>query len=1515
MEHKMHEVNPFEQTALGPEGSGPLENLQAPSRVPQSKSTSGSPLSSSAELSFLRPFGPFTRVEPLSEQGAMGLVARGYNAAFDRWELLKFLRSEHAQNVEIFRQFQREGRILAKLSHPNVVQVFAIYALDGHPCLAMEFLEGESLQAYGVRHAWRLPLARWYELLLAAARGLSAAHEVGLLHRDLKPENLFVLEERRGGVGGLKLIDFGLATADRSRKDVSHDALLVAGLSGGTPLFMAPELWKQQEASPRTDLFALGMTFFVAATGKLPYTPGNTIPEVMRAVCDEQPFPDIRTLRPDMPAPLAGVLRRLLAKRPEERYESAVELVTALVAASAEARVRRVPGSGPYRGLSSFSASERDVFFGRETEVVEALERLRAQGGLVLVGPSGSGKSSLAHAGIVPAIEEGALGGGILFRSTCFEPRSRPLTSLAAALSRALSSPEDEVLATLRATPEGLGPLLRKALPPGAGLLLVVDQLEEIATLAVDAGEVNAFVRALGSLTEVSVPELRLLATLRVDLMDRLFSQEPLRPLLTRGFYPVRPLLGDGLRRALTGPAQAAGYSFEDPALINSILDDVARSSAGLPLLSFAMAAWWQARDEERKILPSAAWNALGGLAGALARHGDSVLAGMGHEERSAAEQILLRLVSAENTRARAPRSTLLDPAAVGTGAERALDRLLQSKLLHEANGEIELAHESLISHWPALRELLQTSGEDRAFRERVALASREWDSQGRPAGALWSKEQAVRLLRWFGKTPSALDQTELAFIEAVRSHQLRRKFLLRIGGVAMVVAVCTLVLATKRSERELRMQLTEATRKASQLELDYRKAEGARLRSLAERQLTENPSRALATAFESYEKSPDPVLDILAWRARYRGLSYPLPLHQRGARFAVFSGKSDWLATGGGDGAVFFQSVSGPETVLVKPSREAQAVPRSVAFSDDTLAVGFSSGELMLARGPQFSPRVLTECEGSVEQVGWMGGRLLIRCGGSTGKLLQYEMETQRCHELAHGDLVGMAVTQDGSLGVGAYRSGKLTLVNRKGEVSEAEAPPGALALVALAPSGERLVVAAQDGTIRWASVKAGRPEAFQTLSEGIHGPPLALGVGPEGVIFAVSSSHQARLWLGGRSVIFEKAAPVFTWSARHFLLLLANTDDDVLLISLHNGEVVGRLQGSTGPITGIHTTRLGTWAVVSSEDGATRGYRLEDCSTLVTRGPLPSPPATCAVSPDGAAVACADAQALTVTPVYGSAGGLKEARSLPLNEAPRLVAVGPRGEHLAWAVANRWTLDDRALPGLSSPSVLQLSEHYVALGGTDEGGHGKLLLAPLQDGTPRWIQPDAPLAALTFSREGNRLAALTTTGHALILDPASGAMSQSFSLESARLEGEPTALSLSDEGDLLAVGSAGGVVATLGLAGKAPRRVMKFSARIDCLAWAQAGRALAVATADQRRYALDTETGQWFPTGHGSPTVACARSPIDDRFTHVFRDGSIYLRLIDTSPLTMSQPPEPTLDPRTMPLTKWPGFPAVWR
>ncbi len=1512
-------ISPFEQTAVGPVAGTPTSAIDPLGQTALGKTASGPGVSlsssagptSASDVAFLRPFGPYTRVEPLAEQGAMGLVARGYNAAFDRWELLKFLRSEHAQHPELLRQFQREGKVLARLSHPNVVQVFAIHAFDGRPCLAMEFLEGESLAACADRHDGKLPLRRWYELFLAAARGLAAAHEVGLLHRDLKPENLFVLSEKRASTTALKLIDFGLATADRGRV---HDPSLVAAMSGGTPLYMAPELWRQLDASPRSDLFALGVSFYVTLAGRLPYDLGATAAEVAVSVCSAAPFLDIRSLRPDLPAPLAALLMRLIAKAPDDRPASADEVVATLVAASAEARERRVPGSGPYRGLASFSPSERDVFFGRESEVVEVLERLRSQGGLVLVGPSGAGKSSLALAGVVPAVVEGALGGGLTFRSERLEPRSHPVASLAAALGRTGLRSERDWLAFVRATPGHLGEEVRGLLPPGQGLLLVVDQLEELATLTASETERDTFARALGSLVAVPAPELRLLATVRADLMDRLFALEPLRPLLTRGFYPVRPLLGEALRRALLGPAEAAGYQLEDPAIADAIVADAARTPAALPLLSFAMASWWQARDEARRLLPTAAWTSLGGLGGALARHGDSVLASLGPEERAAAEQILLRLVSADGTRARATRTTLVDPAAAGAGAERALDRLLSTKLLHESEGEITIVHEALLTQWPALRELLASAGEDRAFRERVAAAARGWDAQGRPDGALWTDDQAGRLLRWFADTPSALGQNELAFVDAVRQRVSRRRLLVRSGVFSALAVAVTFALVTRRSEHELRERLAAATLHERKLEADYRRAEGARLRALAERQLGEDPALALTTAFESYAQEPSPALDVIAWRVRYRGLPAPLPLHPGGSLFALFSRPGDWIATGGTDGSVHVLGSSRADHARLQLSPDGKSRPHSVAFGTGVLAVGSSVGELIVARAPAFSPEIVGHFKEPVEHVRALAADQLVALAGK--RLVRYDLAQKRLDEPGPDDVVDLAVNDDGAVAMAARTGGQLVTL-RAGQTRETATRLSGVSHVALSPDGQRVLLATDDGTVRSAPMRNDAPGDWTTFGEKTPAPLLALSAGPDGASLAIGRDRTARLWLARRSVTFE-ASGAFAWSAARHLLLVADNSREVQVISLLTGDVVGRLQGASGDIMTVRVSPAGDWALVASLDGATRAYSLEASATQVARAPLAAPPVACAVSSDGVAVACSDGKTVEVEPVPFSAGGLRERRSLGTDAPPVRLALGPQGATASWASADRWTIETRSLPGVATPTAIAASTAHVALAGQAAGGTPWLRLAAVAAGEARPVALDEPVIALVFSPDGQRLAAATSKGTIALIDTASATVGQRLVVDPSKLEGEPALVSFSDDAASLVVGSRAGVLAIVPLGpGKPPRRLARLGAPVTCLDWSQQGRAVVASMTDGRRVVIDADTGQNFPTGAstGHPVLSCARSAIDDRFTFALSTGAIFLRLIDTAPLTMSKTPEAILDPATMPLASWRGLPGVWR
>jgi hypothetical protein len=1326
------------------------------------------------------------------------------------------------------------------------------------------------------------------------------------LHRDLKPENLYVVAERKGFAGGIKLIDFGLATADRARVAES-DPSLVSVTSGGTPLYMAPELWRGEEASPRTDLFALGLTFYEALSGRLPFE-AHTTRDVMKAMSAPAEFPAPNEGRPDVSGALASVVAKLVRKRPEDRYATADELVAALVAAGAASRPRRVPGSGPYRGLASFSPAERDVFFGRDVETAEVLERLRAQAGVILAGPSGSGKSSLALAGVVPAVEEGALGGGVVYAAVVLTPRVHPVASLAAALSRAMGTPEKELAAFLRSTPRRLGESLREALPASSGVVVVVDQLEEIATLARDPGEAADFAAALASLAEVSSPGLRLVATVRADLMDRLFAQEALRPVLTRGFYPVRPLVGEALRRAIEEPARAAGFSVEDPRVVGQIVAEAGETSAGLPLVSFAMAAWWAKRDETRHVLPTAAWTALGGLGGALASHGDGVLLAMDVRERAAAEQILVRLVTADGTRARAPRSSLIDPAAVGPGAPRALDRLIEAKLVVETSGDIELVHEALIRSWPRLASLLVSSGEDRAFRERITAAAREWDAQGRPPGALWTGEQGARLVRWLSTSTSPLGQLELAFVEEVRRHASRRQLVLRSVVVATVLVAVGLGLAAKTSERQMAAELAKETKRANEAQAAFRRAEAGRLRAVAEARVETDPQGAMKSALESLELSPDASLDALAWRARATGIPHALPLHVGGTTYVRFSPAGTRIATAGKDGNVHVLATSSLEHALLHPSHDRAGEPRSLSFAPDgdRLVIGTSMGELVLAAAPAFTPSTAAKCEGSVEGVAWSGATVFARCvrTADDATLVALDVAARQTREIVKGDVSLWYVAVETGRVVYLRRNGTGAIVIGASSVELSLPKELTATAVALSPDGKQLAIGGSDGRVWTFPIDdkgVGKPRVF---TEHHAGPVSVLRFDPGGTrLLSIGHDRAARVFEDGRDRLasFEVGGVAHAFVGKRGAIALVARSGDVALVSLRDGQVIGRLTGATGDVTSLDADTAGRFVIAASRDGGARAYPFVEAAALVTRAPERPVPA-CGLAVDGAAIACAapGAKEVRVTEMEGGTGA-HPPRTLAVSGAITGVAASAKGDHVA-----TWSSEGLAIDGQpASPAVTP----HLATWSTEGAlavGEGRAVSVWRGGAQTSRAALSADPTAIAFARGGTVWVGLANGEVVPVTGTSVGAP-----LGLPKAEGAIRAIAVNDDASSVAVGSTTGRVVVARPGGSEGTVVARLHASIGCLAWSVGGRAL-VAGADRRLVVLD-DTGQIALHVGTSPTPVqgCVRSTIDDRFSFVAEGGAAWIRLLDLAPIAGARVPDGALDPKTAQASQWRGLP----
>ncbi|HRI55451.1 MAG TPA: serine/threonine-protein kinase, partial [Pseudomonadota bacterium] len=501
-------------------------------------------------------------------------------------------------------RFLLEARAIARLQHPNVASVYRVGQIDGRPYLVCEYVRGASLDRLAKPVSWEqlLPLA------IGLARGLDAAHRGGVLHRDLKPANAILAES-----GEVKLLDFGLAkllphstgAAAPAVPIISFtDATETPQLQGsgvlGTPLYMAPELWRGEPATPRADIYSLGALLYELATGQPPVPAGSL--EQLQADIQHKDIVPTAALAPTLDPQFAALIDHCLVRDPAQRLPSAEQLAQEL-ALFPLAEQAPLPGGNPYRGLAAFDAEHRALFYGRSTEIRAVFELLLREPLVVVSGDSGVGKSSLCRAGVLPLGEGGGLAGGRTWTTAILVPGQRPLAELAAALAGPLMTSVEEVRRLLH-TPAQLADELTARQAGRAGLCLFVDQLEELVSTS-DPDEAATFTQTLRALAD-GARGVRVLAALRGDFLARVAALPGLGELV-RGLYLLRPLTASGLREVIVNPARVRGVAFESEALVTELVHETLHAEGGLPLLSFALAELWEARAVARRTIPATA--------------------------------------------------------------------------------------------------------------------------------------------------------------------------------------------------------------------------------------------------------------------------------------------------------------------------------------------------------------------------------------------------------------------------------------------------------------------------------------------------------------------------------------------------------------------------------------------------------------------------------------------------------------------------------------------------------------------------------------------------------------------------------------------------------------------------------------------------------------------------------------------------------------------------------------------
>ena len=639
----------------------------------------------------------------------------------------------------------------------------------------------------------------------------------------------------------------------------------------------------------------------------------------------------------EMPPALDGIIGRCLEKEPGERFASGHDLSVAL-----EAVLQAPPGAvslqeveerSPYPGLRSFTEKDARHFFGREAEVAALWVRIRARRLLAVIGPSGAGKTSFVRAGAIPARPDG-------WAAIVCTPGTSPMRGLGQALGPALAS-DREALSQLAGfeDPDTAFALLSRWRQAHPNALLVVDQFEELFTL--NPPEMQArFATLLARLA--SEADLHVVLSLRDDFLMRCHDQASLAPIFAE-ITPLGALTRQSLHRVLVEPATRLGYRFEEEALVEEMVACVEGARAALPLLAFAVSRLWEQRDRERKLLTRAAYEDIGGVAGALAQHAETTLERIGTPRHDLVREIFRNLVTAHGTRAVIDGDELLSAFPERAAAEAVLRDLVDARLLtsYEVEGQegepsrhqIEIVHESLLKAWPRLVRW-QTQDEDGAQRrDQLKQAAHLWAEKGRTADLLWTGTAYREHALWRERYEAPLTAVEEAFAAAMAARAKRTRRVRTAAVAAVIVGLSAVAIAVGIS----RQAAIESARRA----------EASKLLALGQARLAEDPTEALALVTASL----DAVDTMEARRFALRVLwESPPALEVRTGdtdmREPAFSPDGRRLAVAGysGTARVWSDDAAGP--VLLSGHEQTPSAPNIPRWaSDKVLVTGLTDG------------------------------------------------------------------------------------------------------------------------------------------------------------------------------------------------------------------------------------------------------------------------------------------------------------------------------------------------------------------------------------------------------------------------------------------------------------------------------------------------------------------------------------------------------------------------------------------
>jgi WD40 repeat protein/DNA-binding SARP family transcriptional activator len=1066
---------------------------------------------------------------------------------------------------------------------------------------------------------------------------------------------------------------------------------------------------------------------------------------------------------------------------------------------------KELPVVCPFKGLAPFDVDDAEYFFGRERLVAELVARLVGTPLLGVVGPSGSGKSSVVRAGLLPALAGGVLPGSDNWKQVLIRPGEHPLSELRSALAD---------------------------VDPGGKVVLAVDQFEETFTACRDESERAAFISQL-----VDTPKRAggavVVVALRADFYGRCAAYPDLSRLLAENHVLVGAMHHVELRRAVVGPAERVGLEVE-PELVEALVNDVEDEPGELPLLSSALLELWQRRDGRR--LRLAAYESTGGVRGAVARLAENGFGRLDETQQAVARTVFLRLAEVEIEggveRRRLPREDVED----GRGdVADVINLLADGRLLTVSAGSVEFAHEALLREWPRLRDWIDDDREDLRIHRNLSSAAGEWERLGRDESVLYRGSRLAEAREWSRHTDLRPTDLEREFLRASLARERRergarrRRLRLAFGALSLgIVAIGAIALVALDQRSDAEHQRNIAVSRELALE-----SAGA---------LHVDPELALRLALWANDTAPTEQAGAalreatLAFRPYYALRADPLD-----ANAASYSPDGKRVVTGGTAGRALVWDTATRRRVDSLDAGHDAVLAARYSPSGDRIALGFEDGTLAITDPSLGDPHEILHVKGQdIHDVAFShdGARIAAALEDGSVRVLAVDGSGPVQRLSGHdGAVLGVDISADGSRIVSAGEDGSVRLwratnggsgqILHSGGTSETDvafSPDGEriaavgddrrvrlwdgqtgveeeslsgegrqLLAVAFSADGRRFAAAGRDGVTRVWSVEGGPPVAV-LRGQGARVYDVGFGPSSDRVVSAADDGT-VRIWDAGRTQAWS--IPSLTYDIefnRDGRLLESSSDDGTTRVW---DPSTGRLRASLPGPQGRGLAGFGRFSPTSDT------LVISSNSPRVRLWPVSAPSAEVAARlPEGRRVVFARFDPTGNRIVYTDDRGrvairdLRSGREVTLGGTPKLVWAaewGSDGKHIFVVPDNDvlvWDIDHPARPQFA------LKGHDGSVHAMDFSRDGRILTAG-EDRTARiWDERGKQLVVMRghedeltnalFTADGSQVLSSSQDGSIRLFDAHTG--TQLAAVQSA--EGELYDVALSRDGTIATLG-----------------------------------------------------------------------------------------------------------------------------